>query len=78
MSKRFLSVREAAEFLNVSQSACRLWISQGRLRCMRAGGRVLIDREYLEQRAASGQLLEPVREPARTESETRGSEVIPC
>jgi excisionase family DNA binding protein len=70
MANRFLGVREAAEFLNVSQSAIRLWVSQGRLRCVRAGGRVLIDREYLEQRAASGQLLEPVCEGERTAPQT--------
>jgi excisionase family DNA binding protein len=69
MDKRFLSVRETAEVLNLSQSAIRLWISQGRLRCVRAGGRVLIDRLYLEERAARGQLLEPIcqSEPTTTE-----------
>jgi excisionase family DNA binding protein len=60
MSKKFLSVREAAEFLNVSQSACRLWIAQKGLKAVRCGGRVLLDRLYLEERAASEQLLEPV------------------
>ena len=73
MDKRFLSVRETAEVLNLSQSAIRLWISQGRLRCVRAGGRVLIDRLYLEERAARGQLLEPVPngEPVATPVEQR-------
>lgn len=66
MTKRFLSVRETSEMLGTSQSAIRLWISQGRLRHVRAGGRVLIDREYLEQRAANGQLLEPVCQGGRT------------
>jgi excisionase family DNA binding protein len=59
MTKRFLSVKETSEFCGVSASSVRLWVSQGRLRSVRAGGRVLIDREYLEARAASGQLLEP-------------------
>jgi excisionase family DNA binding protein len=68
MERRFLTVRDAATFLNVSQSAIRLWISQDRLRCVRAGGRVLIDREYLEQRAAGGQLLEPAGEAPEAES----------
>ena len=72
MERRFLTVRDAATFLNVSQSAIRLWISQDRLRCVRAGGRVLIDREYLEQRAAGGELLEPVSKAAETESERTG------
>ena len=62
-------MREASEMLGTSQSAIRLWISQGRLRCVRAGGRVLIDRVYLEERAASGQLLEPVCKSERTETQ---------
>jgi excisionase family DNA binding protein len=72
MNKRFLSVRETANFFGVSPSAIRLWISQGRLRCVRAGGRVLIDREYLEQRAASGQLLEPVCQSGGTANQADG------
>jgi excisionase family DNA binding protein len=69
MTKRFLSVKETSEFCGVSASSVRLWISQGRLRCVRAGGRVLIDRLYLEERAARGQLLEPIcqSEPTTTE-----------
>ena len=59
MDKRFLTVRETATFLGISPSAIRLWISQNRLHAVRAGSRVLIDRVYLEQRAAGGQLLEP-------------------
>jgi excisionase family DNA binding protein len=61
MKKRFLSIGEVARYLNLSQSAIRLWISQGRLHCLRAGRRVLFDRKYIEQRSASGQMLEPVR-----------------
>lgn len=60
MSNKFMSIREASDFLRVSQSAIRLWISQSRLQAVRAGSRVLIDREYLEQRAGTGRLLEPV------------------
>jgi excisionase family DNA binding protein len=73
MTKRFLSVKETSEFCGVSASSVRLWISQGRLRCVRAGGRVLIDRLYLEERAARGQLLEPVPngEPVATPVEQR-------
>jgi excisionase family DNA binding protein len=61
MRGTFWSIRQVAEFLNVSASSIRLWIRQGRFRCTRAGRRVLIDRKCLEQRAASGQLLEPVQ-----------------
>jgi hypothetical protein len=63
MEKRFLTVREAEEFLNGSQSACRLQISDGGVRCALAGGRVLIEWLHLEERAASGQLLETVERP---------------
>ena len=68
----YLTVREASDPLRVSQSALRLWISQRRLRCVRAGGRVLIDREHLGRRGASGQLLEPVCESERAVSQTDG------
>jgi excisionase family DNA binding protein len=70
MTKRFLSVKETSEFCGLSASSARLWVSQGRLRCVRAGGRVLIDREYLERRAASGQLLEPVCQSERPATQT--------
>ena len=66
----YLTVREASDLLRVSQSALRLWISQRRLRCVRAGGRVLLDRAYLEARAASGQLLEPICESERATPQT--------
>jgi len=72
MTKRFMSVKETSQFCGVSASSVRLWVSQGRLRCVRAGGRVLIDREYLEQRAASGQLLEPVRQSERPATQADG------
>jgi excisionase family DNA binding protein len=71
MNRRFISVREASEFCGVSASSVRLRISQGRLRSARAGGRVLIDREHLERRAAGGQLLgllcQSERPPTRTD-----------
>ncbi len=51
-------MREAPEFLSVSQSACRLWIAHKRLKAVRCGRRVLLEREYLEQRAATGELQE--------------------
>jgi len=45
LKQPFISVKviKAAEFLNVSQSACRLWISQGRLRSRGAGGTVRVE-----------------------------------
>jgi excisionase family DNA binding protein len=66
----YLTIKEASHLLRVSQSALRLWISQRRLRCVRAGGRVLLDRAYLETRAASGQLLEPVCQGERSVCQT--------
>jgi excisionase family DNA binding protein len=77
MDKRFLTVRETATFLGISPSAIRLWISQNRLHAVRAGSRVLIDRVYLEQRAAGGQLLEPVCESEPTPNGPNGDKAIP-
>lgn len=74
MSNKFMSIREASDFLRVSQSAIRLWISQGRLKAVKAGSRVLIDREYLEQRAASGRLLELVNKSKPTTNDQTGGE----
>jgi excisionase family DNA binding protein len=67
MEKRFLSVREAAQLLNLSQSAIRLWISQGRLRCVRAGGRVLIDRplQSFSHNPLAAQVAESARQQFR-------------
>ena len=59
MDKKYLSVAEGAKFLGVSVSSLRLWVRQGRLRAVRVGSRVLLDREYLEARASTGRLLEP-------------------
>jgi excisionase family DNA binding protein len=70
LDQRFISVKQCSEFLGVSTSAIRLWVREQRLRCVRVGGRVLIDREYLEARAASGQLLEPTCQSERTETQT--------
>ena len=74
MSNKFMSIREASDFLRVSQSAIRLWISQNRLRAVRAGSRVLIDREYLEGRAATGELLESVSGSEITSEEPTGAD----
>ncbi|MGC8492790.1 MAG: MEDS domain-containing protein [Syntrophobacteraceae bacterium] len=37
--ERLLDVREAAEFLNVSEMTVRRWTNQGTLRCYRVGGK---------------------------------------
>ena len=74
MNKRFLTVRETANFFGLSPSAIRLWISQKRLRAVRAGSRVLIDREYLEQRAGTGELLEPLSIGEPVSEEPTGAE----
>ena len=63
MEKRFLTVREAEKFLNVKPSACRFQISEDRVCCALAGGRVLIDWLNLEEWAANGQLLENAERP---------------
>jgi excisionase family DNA binding protein len=74
MSNRFMTVREASEFLRISQSAIRLWIGQGRLKAVRAGSRVLVDREYLEAGASTGELLEPGTQSVPTSEEPTGAQ----
>jgi len=38
-SRELLDIREAAEFLRVSETSLRRWTNAGRLRCLRIGGR---------------------------------------
>lgn len=37
--QRFLTIKEAAEFLHVSETSLRRWTNSGQLRCFRVGGR---------------------------------------
>ena len=37
--ERLLNIREAADFLNVSQMTLRRWTNEGSLRCYRIGGK---------------------------------------
>jgi excisionase family DNA binding protein len=37
--QRFLTIKEAAEFLHVSEVSLRRWTNSGKLRCFRVGGR---------------------------------------
>src|SRR5439155_24485471 len=37
--QRFLTIGEAAQFLNVSEVSLRRWTNSGKLRCFRVGGR---------------------------------------
>lgn len=71
MLTRWIGLKEAAELLGVSVSALRLWISQDRLPCSRAGSRILLDRELIEKRLSQGQLLHPAGQGA---SKTRAVE----
>ena len=66
MEKLLFGVSEAAELLSLSVPVLRLWIRQGKLPCVRAGRRVLLHRQVLEERAASGTLVPPPTKKART------------
>jgi excisionase family DNA binding protein len=59
-------VPEAAQFLSLSVPVLRLWIRQDKLPCVRAGRRVLLHPQVLEERAASGALVTPPARKART------------
>src|SRR6516225_2241235 len=44
---RFLTITEAAEFLQVSETSLRRWTNNGTLRCFRVGGRN--ERRFLKE-----------------------------
>ncbi len=67
-SRDLLTVEQAAEYLQVSQSSIRSYIRQGRLPAFRIAGK----RKVLIARAALLDLLEPAR-PEDTESHTSGN-----
>jgi len=45
--QRFLTITEAAEFLQVSETSLRRWTNSGKLRCFRVGGRN--ERRFLKE-----------------------------
>jgi transcriptional repressor of dcmA and dcmR len=45
--QRFLTIKEAAEFLQVSEMSLRRWTNSGKLRCFRVGGRS--ERRFLKE-----------------------------
>ena len=45
--QRFLTIAEAAEFLQVSETSLRRWTNNGSLRCFRVGGRN--ERRFLKE-----------------------------
>lgn len=45
--QRFLTITEAAEFLQVSETSLRRWTNSGKLRCFRIGGRS--ERRFLKE-----------------------------
>ena len=45
--QRFLTIAEAAEFLQVSETSLRRWTNSGKLRCFRVGGRS--ERRFLKE-----------------------------
>ena len=45
--QRFLTITEAAEFLQVSETSLRRWTNNGTLRCFRVGGRN--ERRFLKE-----------------------------
>jgi len=67
--QRFLTITEAAEFLQVSETSLRRWTNSGKLRCFRVGGRS--ERRFLqEDLLAFMQTMNLQPEPPVTETET--------
>jgi len=67
--QRFLTITEASEFLQVSETSLRRWTNSGKLRCFRVGGRS--ERRFLkEDLLAFMQTMNLQPEPPVTETET--------
>ena len=67
--QRFLTIAEAAEFLQVSETSLRRWTNSGKLRCFRVGGRS--ERRFLkEDLLAFMRTMNLQSEPLITENET--------
>ena len=67
--QRFLTITEASEFLQVSETSLRRWTNSGKLRCFRVGGRS--ERRFLkEDLVAFMQTMNLQPEPPVTETET--------
>lgn len=60
MQGTFLTIKEAAAYLKVSEWSIRFWIGAGRLRALKAGRRVLIPRQEIDDRMRQGNGLEPI------------------
>ena len=67
--QRFLTIAEAAEFLQVSETSLRRWTNSGKLRCFRVGGRS--ERRFLkEDLLAFMRTMNLQSEPLIAENET--------
>jgi len=67
--QRFLTITEASEFLQVSETSLRRWTNSGKLRCFRVGGRS--ERRFLkEDLLAFMQTMNLQPEPQFTETES--------
>jgi excisionase family DNA binding protein len=79
--QRFLTITEAAEFLQVSETSLRRWTNSGKLRCFRVGGRS--ERRFLkEDLLAFMQTMnlqpEPLFAEAEADSDARSEERHIC
>ncbi len=72
MNKGFWSVKQTAEFLNESQSACRLWITKGRMRSVRTAPRVRTANE------PSRVALMPLHDDAQLQKANQILKETPC
>lgn len=54
MSKKFMSVTEAAKFLSVSPRSVRRWAAEGILRAVRIGRNYRFDPQVVEQARIRG------------------------
>jgi len=79
--QRFLTITEAAEFLQVSETSLRRWTNSGKLRCFRVGGRS--ERRFLKEDLLAfmqSMNLQPEPQVAETDSDsdTRSEERHIC
>jgi excisionase family DNA binding protein len=67
--RRFLSVRETAEFLRIKASTVYLWASTGKLPHSKVGSRLLFEREALIAFVKTNE--DPARKSRANDSQTR-------
>lgn len=55
MDRRWISIRETAEYLGIHQVTCRRLVDRGELKAAKVGGSIRVDLQALEKQMESQQ-----------------------